>query len=182
LICLAPDGRVDFYEVMSRHGLHDACRNRRAARTTPATFMGFGVIEAGARRVTGQSLTERNAILADLVRPAGAVQLVESFTGAEGQPLLRAVASRDVEGIVRKRLASMYRLDHRSTDWVKVKAWRTSEVAVLGIRWAPEFGVLVGAPGQAPLCAVELGMTPTDRAALARLVPELTPRRQGDVT
>lgn len=182
LVCLAPDGRADFYEVMSRHGLQAASRISRAARATPATFMAFDVVETSARRVTDLPLTERKAILSDLVRPADAVQLVESFPGPTGPALLEAVAARDVEGIVGKRLASTYRLDHRSADWVKVKAWRASEVTVLGIRWEPEFGVLVGAPGQAPLCAVELGMTSTDRAALARLVPELAPSRQGAVT
>lgn len=182
LTCLAGDGRSDFYEVMGRHVLRDDTRIARAAITTPATFMAFDVIEMAGERTTSMPLAHRKVALADLVRPVSAVQLVESFPGSAGLALLQAVAARDVEGIVGKRLASTYRLDHRSTDWVKVKAWRERTLSILGIRFEPEFGVLVGEPGAAPLCVVELGWTPTDRAALVRMLPELAPRRLGGVT
>ncbi|HWI50741.1 MAG TPA: hypothetical protein VNT01_01200 [Symbiobacteriaceae bacterium] len=182
LVCLAGDGRADFYQVMERHGLQDGRRISRAAMTAPATFMAFDLIEHAGRRVTGLPLTDRKELLSALTWTGDGAQLVETFPGTAGSALFSAVGARDVEGIVGKRCSSIYRLDHRSTDWLKVKAWRTQEVTILGVRWEPEFGALVGAPGGAPLCVVELGWTPADRSALARLVPELAPRRHGDMT
>jgi bifunctional non-homologous end joining protein LigD len=171
--------KADFYEVMGRHGLRDEQRIARAAVATPATFIGFDVIETAGQRRTALPLVDRKVILADLVRPA-------NWSHRSLDQWGRRCSKRWQPGIWRALSASgylsSYRLDHRSTDWVKVKTWRTRQVTILGVRFEPKFGVLVGEPGGSPLCVVGLGWTPTDRSALVRLLPELSPRQQGDVT
>lgn len=183
LICPAPnDGRPDFYAVNARQLLLDPMKVVQATRSSPSTFMAFDVIERQGNPVTSLPLSERKEILAGVVTPTEAVQVVEMFPGTAGSSLLAVVAERDLEGVVAKRISSRYYLDYRSPDWLKVKVWKERTVTLLGVRWEPEFGVLVGDPGHPPLCVVELGWTPTDRGALVRLLPELGERSEKKIT
>jgi bifunctional non-homologous end joining protein LigD len=78
----------------------------------------------------------------------------------DGRALLDAATANDLEGIVAKRVDSLYRPGARTREWVKVKVRRRQEFVVGG--WAPGKGnrggriggLLVGyhdAPGSPPL-------------------------------
>lgn len=177
LVALTPDGRPDFYAVMQRHGQGRAERIARAARTQPATFMAFDVLEVDGRLVTTLPLRERQPILESIVRPGPSLALVESWPGTSGNAAAKAVADRDLEGIVAKRLDSPYRLDTRSKDWLKVKFWHRAECTILALRREP-FGSLVGEAGR-PVAMVELGWRPDDRRVLYGLLEELREREEG---
>lgn len=182
LICAAPCGRPDFYALNARHLLMDGRKIALASSSSPSTFIAFDAIEAGHRSLAALPLTQRKDVLANIVQSNSAVQVMETFPGGSGRALFAAAADRDLEGVVGKRLDSRYRLDSRSSDWFKVKAWKRRPVALLGVRFEPEFTVLVGnAPGQV-LCGVSLGWPPADRRALIGVLPQVRTHHKDGVT
>lgn len=181
LTVLAADGRPDFYRVIRRHGLTDPRKIEQGIQNDPASLMLFDVIERSGQRLTSWTLRDRRLALSDILHPADAIHQVESWPGESGTTLLSAVAARDLEGVVGKRLDSRYHLDTRSRDWVKVKCWKEREVTLLGLRQEP-FGVLVGDHPGTVLCVIELGWGPTERSALRRLLPELQVRMEKGVS
>ena len=59
--------------------------------------------------------------------------------------MLRAAAEHQLEGVVAKRRDSPYRAGRRSTEWVKVKNFRTQEVVLCG--WTDGLGARAGSLG-----------------------------------
>ncbi|MCL6592919.1 MAG: DNA ligase, partial [Alicyclobacillus sp.] len=101
-------------------------------------YMVFDVLYGDGQWLTGWPLAERLAWLERHLVPHPVVQRVP----AHPQPdvLWRAVQDLQLEGVVVKRAASVYRLNQAHPDWVKIKRlWRLS--AVVG-------GLAVNASGQ----------------------------------
>jgi bifunctional non-homologous end joining protein LigD len=85
-----------------------------------ATLIAFDVLRARGRAVLGRALEERRAILSDIV-PNDLPLLLRSRTFSDGDALLAACESQQLEGIVAKRLGSAYTPGARTNDWVKVR-------------------------------------------------------------
>jgi len=64
-----------------------------------------------------------------------------SETGG-GEVILRAASDAGLEGVVAKRLDSIYRPGRRDKSWLKVKNFRTQSVVIGG--WATGQGYLEG--------------------------------------
>jgi bifunctional non-homologous end joining protein LigD len=128
--------------------------------------------------------TERRKVLESLALRGPAWATPPTFPGA-GDDTLAAARSRDLEGVVAKRLTSAYLPGSRSRDWVKVRLAARDEFVVGG--WLPGEGhrggrigaLLLGLPrpdGRLDFVgAVGTGFTD---AELTRLGAELT----GDAT
>lgn len=181
LVCPARDGRPDFFALRRRLRPVEAGKIARAAALHPACLMAFDLLELGGVLVTSRPLRERKALLAATLPSGPAVQVVPWWPGTAGTDLARQVAARKLEGVVGKRLASLYRPGARSSDWVKVKFWQQSEVTLLGIRRQP-FAALVGEPGGPPLGTVALGWKAADVATIMRLLPDLLLCESGGIS
>lgn len=121
--------------------------DQRKVRTLPATFMVFDLLEYGERALYRAPLEERLKLLEEVLVPGETWQTVASFPGEQGPDLFRAVADKDLEGVVAKRLGSGYQPGVRSRDWVKVKRRRRMLAVICGYT-APEGrpgGLLLGA-------------------------------------
>ncbi|MCB2222538.1 MAG: non-homologous end-joining DNA ligase [Actinobacteria bacterium] len=114
IIALGADGLPSFEALQRR--MHRDAPGDEVART-PVTFVAFDLLHSG-EPLTALPLEERRGRLGALTLPAGYV-VSESVRG-EGEALWAAVADRDLEGIVAKRLASPYRQGERSPEWRKV--------------------------------------------------------------
>jgi bifunctional non-homologous end joining protein LigD len=84
------------------------------------------LLAVGGRRVTGQTYAARRASLEALELTGPAWGTLPSWTGVDLRALLAACAEQDVEGVVAKRVRSLYRSGQRSNEWLKVKTteWR----------------------------------------------------------
>jgi bifunctional non-homologous end joining protein LigD len=80
-----------------------------------ATIVAFDVLALDDEVVTGLPYIERRALLEDLYLSGLAV--APSFPGTDLDPLLESCGELGMEGIVLKRLSSIYRPGQRSSDW-----------------------------------------------------------------
>lgn len=101
--------------------------------STPVAYLIFDLLYLGEQPMFDVAYSERRRLLAqlDLAGPAWRTPAVHTG-GGEGTALLHATRERGLEGIVAKRLTSVYTPGRRSRDWVKVKNRSSQEVVIGG--------------------------------------------------
>jgi bifunctional non-homologous end joining protein LigD len=149
VVVLDRAGHPSFQALAERMHVRDRDRAAQLAAASPVTYMIFDLLALGGEDLTGQPYRRRRAALEQLA-PAGRHWLVPPrFT--DGPATLAAAEEHALEGVVAKRLGSVYRPGQRSPDWVKVKRDLTGDFVIGG--WRPgerKLGaLLVGAPAPA---------------------------------
>jgi bifunctional non-homologous end joining protein LigD len=105
---------TDFYGLLPR------IARRRHAGPAPVTFWAFDLLWVDDEPLLGRPYLERRARLEELPL-AGPCRVLPRYPGPDAADLLGACADHDVEGIVIKRLRSIYRPGERSRHWRKIK-------------------------------------------------------------
>jgi bifunctional non-homologous end joining protein LigD len=110
---------------------------RRVIRQVPVVYMLFDLLYLDGHQTVGLPYTERRRLLESLSL-AGPSWQTPSYHVGDGAALLDATRARGLEGLVAKRLDSVYRPGRRSASWVKVKNVNRQELVVGG--WLPGQG------------------------------------------
>ena len=131
VVALGKDGRPSFGLLQQRMHLRDPARVDRARRATPVTYMVFDVLAVDGQPLIDLALTERLAVLDQLLVPGTAVVRSDAIPGT-GTALFEAVRAQGLEGIVAKRATSRYHPGRRTSDWLKIKVRRGAQVVVGG--------------------------------------------------
>lgn len=137
IIGLNAAGLPDFRVLGERIHVRGAAAARLAARV-PATYMVFDLLRLDGRMLLDRPLAERRVML-ETVSTAGDLggwQLPATYD--DGQMLLEATRRQGLEGVVSKRLDSVYRPGERSHAWRKF-AHRFRGSYVVG-GWRPQTG------------------------------------------
>jgi DNA ligase D-like protein (predicted ligase) len=103
---------------------------RRARETGSVALWAFDVPWRGAEDLRDRPLSERRAVLEELVTPGGAVALSEILDGPSRAAYEHACAE-GWEGVIAKRADGPYRAG-RSRDWLKLKCLFEQEMVVGG--------------------------------------------------
>ncbi len=146
------DGSPSFAHVVDRVHVAAGERGRlaaqRIAKERPATFVVFDVLRLDGLDLTGLSLRHRRSALESIWTDDPARLLSQTY--ADGAALLEATAQAGLEGVVSKKVDSLYLPGSRSTDWLKFPHRATQSYVVGG--WRREVGstrlgaVLIGSP------------------------------------
>jgi len=91
----------------------------------------FDILWLDGRDLTNLPLTERKAILQQLLPSTDLIRISESFDGS-GLDLFNAAKKMGLEGIIAKKSDSIYHTGDRSRDWLKIKAQKRQEVVIGG--------------------------------------------------
>lgn len=127
------DGKPSFNRLMQRDHVGDARRAIELAGRIPVTFMAFDLLFDGGRGVMRLPLVERRGRLEALVsRLACSTVLVPSYVVGAGKAYFAAAEQAGLEGIMAKRLASVYQPGARSPDWVKIKVAQMGVFDIIG--------------------------------------------------
>jgi bifunctional non-homologous end joining protein LigD len=137
VVVLGADGRPSFQALQGRGQLGRPDDRRRAAVERPATLFAFDLLAVGGRDVRELPLAERKRLLADVAPRLGPIRFAD-HVAKNGLALHREVEARGLEGIMAKRADAPYRAG-RSRAWLKVRAARTADLAVVGFT-APKGG------------------------------------------
>jgi bifunctional non-homologous end joining protein LigD len=141
-------GRPSFSALAERMHVRDKARAARLAATVPVTYLVFDLLRVDGRDMFDTPYGQRRKRLEQLT--IGAPAMVPP---AFDDGLATVSASQDfaLEGIVAKRVDSLYRPGVRSPDWIKVKSEETAEFVIGG--WRPGKralgALLVGVPDPA---------------------------------
>jgi bifunctional non-homologous end joining protein LigD len=139
------DAGIPSFERL-QHRMHVASPVDAAERAAevPVALVLFDVLQVGGRSTLELPWRDRRALLESLADdlPAG-VRLAGTFT--DGRALFDAAGRQGMEGVIAKRVDSIYRPGKRTTDWVKVKVQRSQELVIGG--WALGKGERAGTLG-----------------------------------
>jgi ATP-dependent DNA ligase len=145
IVIFKPDGRsLDFNALGQR--IHPAAsRVQRLRRETPASFFVFDLLALDGEDLRPAPLATRRAALERVFGharpPLFLTPASQDFQVAQGW--LDGFIVEGFDGVVGKRLDSIYRPDER--EMVKIKRQRTIDCVVFGFRWAKDQrGVAVG--------------------------------------
>jgi bifunctional non-homologous end joining protein LigD len=129
-------GRPSFERLQTRMHLRGKSEVARAAVDCPVTFVLFDVLRRFGVDLIARPYSERRATLERFVADHPGWTLSPSF---DDGPATEAVArEHGLEGVVAKRLSSVYRPGVRSDDWRKLRFTRGGEFVVIGWEAAPE--------------------------------------------
>ena len=174
VVVFGPDGRPDFGAVRSR------LVGRNVGR---ATFVVFDVLHLDGSPVRRLPLRTRQEVLQEILPAADAnAWCVARPLEGTVDDVLRVVGEHELEGVVAKRLDSVWQPGCRSSAWLKHKLRHRQELSVTAWRPAtdrdPDTFWTADAGGR-PRGAVSLGLGAGERAALREAVQARESLRRG---
>ncbi|HEY0711812.1 MAG TPA: hypothetical protein VGF45_04005 [Polyangia bacterium] len=137
LVCQDRDGKPSFARIRKRWIPGTAATAAALAKSTPATFVAFDLIEFNGTRITARSYEERRQALGEL-ELCGPHWIVTDYQVGQGARLAAASNQMGLEGIVAKRRRSAYRPGVQSSDWRKLKNFKRASYVIGG--WIPTPG------------------------------------------
>ena len=136
IVALDPRGRPNFTR-MQRRMTAGPRQALRVAPEVPVNLFLFDVLYLKDRATMGFPYADRRHILESLALEHPRCQVPPSYIG-EAEAMLEVARERGLEGIVAKRLTSVYEPGQRSKHWRKVKIINRQEFVVGG--WSTERG------------------------------------------
>jgi bifunctional non-homologous end joining protein LigD len=137
IVAADADGRPSFELLQQRMNLVSPRDIDRIRRKVPVVLYAFDVLWFDGRDYTGEPLESRRKLLEDIVTPDETVRLTV-FVEGEGKRLFEQASKLGFEGVLGKKLGSIYQPGRRSKDWRKVKALNRQSCVILG--WTPGTG------------------------------------------
>ena len=138
-------GRPDFEALQPRMHVSSPAQALRLAELTPVTYLVFDVLQLDGRPLTALPYAERRKILETIIPKGGGWLSPPAFPGEDLEAVRIASVANGLEGVVIKRLDSVYEPGARSGSWRKIKNLRRQEVVVAG--WKPGKGNRTGLIG-----------------------------------
>jgi len=138
IVAFGDDGWPDFETLQPRMHASSAAQASRLAAVTPVVYLAFDLLQLDGRPLLDRPYSARRELLESISRNDGGFQVPPSFPGSDFEALLSTAVEHRLEGIVAKRLASLYEPGNRSTSWRKIKNLTGQEVVVGG--WKPGKG------------------------------------------
>ncbi len=131
IIALDERGRPSFQALQQRSGLTRSSDVTLAEKSRPVFYYVFDIMHLNGRKLEAVPLTDRKTILKQTLVPSDTVRLVETL-GSDGLTAYQACIESGLEGLVAKRLDSLYEPGRRSKSWLKVKPTVTADFVVCG--------------------------------------------------
>jgi bifunctional non-homologous end joining protein LigD len=139
------DGRPDFEALQPRMHVSSADAAFRLSSVIPVSYLAFDVLHSGGVGLTSLSYLERRKILDTIISNGPRWLAPPNFPGPDLDAVRAASVANGLEGVVAKRLDSVYEPGARPGSWLKVKNHLRQEVVVAG--WKPGQGNRAGLVG-----------------------------------
>ena len=144
IVALNEAGRPDFQLLQRRMHVRDAASLRSLQREVPIVLMIFDLLWFDGRLITELPYTERRRVL-EVLGPSGSTWQTPPASTEDGNDALATSRELGLEGIVAKRVDSIYEPGRRSSAWRKVKHDLRQEFVIGG--WTPGKGWREGRVG-----------------------------------
>ena len=120
-----------FEKLQSRIHVRGRTEIQRLMKAIPVAYIVFDVLYLDGHDVTMRPYVERRRLLEEHLSTTPSLQLSPAVRGT-GIALFDAAKAQGLEGIVAKRLDSVYETGRRSKAWLKVKTTFDADVVVAG--------------------------------------------------
>ena len=139
------DGRPDFEALQPRMHVSSADAALRLSATIPVTYLAFDVLQLEGVPLLSRPYASRRETLKTIMGNGPGFLIPPNFPGPDLDAVREASVATGLEGVVVKRLDSVYEPGARSGNWLKVKNLLQQEVVVAG--WKPGQGNRAGLIG-----------------------------------
>lgn len=129
--------RPSFERLQRRMHVQDAREIQRLALEVPVVYIAFDLLWLDGHLTTALSYADRRRLLNGLLRD-GATWRVPQHEVGDGHATIAISKQFSLEGVVAKRLDSIYEPGRRSSAWLKLKNQVRQEFVIGG--WAPGKG------------------------------------------
>ncbi len=122
-------GRPDIQELLPR--ITSQGWTPQPAGISPVTYIVFDILEQDGVPLVNLPLTERRQILQKRVKEGPHVVISEPVE-SQGTEYYQAAVRKGLEGVMAKRLDSVYEPGVRSSSWLKIKQQKTCDCVISG--------------------------------------------------
>ena len=119
-IIIVKGGKADISSILMRMSTGSSLAAQLQARSTPAQYVVFDIVELAGESLISYPLVERKQILARTIRGNDSISLTV-YVEKSGEMYFEAAQRSGFEGVVAKRIDSPYLPGVRSTKWVKFR-------------------------------------------------------------
>ncbi|MEP7105684.1 MAG: DNA ligase, partial [Chloroflexota bacterium] len=144
LVALDERGRPSFEQMQQRMGLNSETEIRRKMKEIPVFYMIFDVLYLDGRVQVKETYVERRRRL-EALKLAGPAWQTPAYEKGQGRVMKEASEKGGLEGVMAKRLGSVYEIGRRAPAWLKVKNHERQELVIGG--WLEGQGRRSGLPG-----------------------------------
>ncbi len=134
IVVFGEDGWPSFEALQPRMHVTSAAQAAMLAGRTPVTYLVFDLLQLDGRPLLDQGYADRRALLEGLGLAGPFWQTPPSFPGEDFQAVQAVSVDRRMEGVVAKRLDSVYAPGVRTDHWRKIKNVLRQEVIVAGYK------------------------------------------------
>lgn len=177
------NGNSIFEDFAYRGSLSNKDKIEQATLTHPATFIAFDIL-ATKKDVMKEPLIERLDRLKSIVEPTNNLIVTPSIEG-DGKHIYQITKDKNMEGIVGKRRDSIYKINHRTKDWLKYKHFKITDAVVLGFSEKP-FSMVVGSKmtnGKFKRIAnIEFGFSKDEKIAFRQIANQIIIKNERNIT
>lgn len=133
------EGVPDFFEIQRRSLMSNKFKIELAAKKYPASFAAFDILYYDGEPVVDKPLMERKKLLAKAFRENEKLAL-SRYVETAGTALYDLAKQQNLEGVVAKKKNSLYKLDTRTKEWIKIKFLQDEDFVICGyvIKDTPE--------------------------------------------
>ena len=139
------DGAPDFEALQPRMHVSSADAALRLSSLIPVTYLAFDVLQLEGVPLLARPYSARRETLKTMMVNGPGFLIPPDFPGPDLDAVREASVATGLEGVVVKRLDSVYEPGSRSGNWLKVKNLLQQEVVVAG--WKPGQGNRAGLIG-----------------------------------
>ncbi|MFP5438996.1 MAG: DNA ligase D [Bacteroidia bacterium] len=122
ILVIGKDGKANF----------SALQNWRSEADGDLVYYAFDLLWYEGRNITGLPLSERQAILKEILPTNDDHVRLSRVFDTNGLAFFEAAQKMGLEGIMAKKADSTYAIDSRSKDWLKIKVNQRQEVVIGG--------------------------------------------------
>jgi bifunctional non-homologous end joining protein LigD len=130
IVAFDDEGRPNFQRLQSRIGLVKSSDIEKMSRKYPVVFYIFDLLYLNGFNLMNVPLIERKRLLESILKTGNHFFYSQHVIGY-GDEVYKMAAAAGLEGIVAKRIDSLY-VQKRSRDWAKIKLQKRQEVVICG--------------------------------------------------
>ena len=131
IVILTKKGLPSFQQLQPRFGITDTHEAETLAHSTPATFVAFDLLHLNDKDTINLSVRVRKQMLKKILHE-GPYLLYSEHISAKGKRFYKLAKAKGFEGVVAKKMESVYTPGLRSTEWIKMKSTETMDCIVVG--------------------------------------------------
>jgi DNA ligase D-like protein (predicted ligase) len=143
IVLLEEDGKPSFSKLAQRSHVQDPFKIHLLSKAMPVTYVTFDILYRNGKALTNLPLRERKKYLSIMMKQAAILPIF--FIEDRGKTFFESVTSMGYEGIMAKRMDSLYLPGKRSDSWLKMKPQKSAICNVIGYTKGEGYRKLLGA-------------------------------------